>query len=144
MFRAFFDPLHVGHLDYLLAAKQLGDQLIVIVNNDAQAILKKGKTFMPAKERMRIIESLRCVDAALLSIDEDQTVRQTLAMIYQTYRRQSESNQRFIFANGGDVTEAAEDKWCRDLGIEPVYGVGGTEKIQSSSKLIEAARGAGV
>ena len=42
----YFDPLHVGHIEYLEMAAQLGDELIVIVNNDRQAALKKGESFM--------------------------------------------------------------------------------------------------
>ena len=42
----YFDPIHVGHLDYLEHAKKLGDKLIVIVNNNHQCVLKKGKPFM--------------------------------------------------------------------------------------------------
>ena len=37
----YFDPLHVGHLEYLQMASQLGDTLLVIINNDEQAKLKK-------------------------------------------------------------------------------------------------------
>ncbi len=58
----YFDPLHVGHLEYLKMAKSLGDKLIVIVNSDLQASLKKGKSFMSEKDRIEIIGALRCVD----------------------------------------------------------------------------------
>ena len=50
----YFDPIHVGHIEYLEAAKKLGNWLIVIVNTDRQAILKKGKSFMPEAERLKI------------------------------------------------------------------------------------------
>ena len=36
----FFDPLHVGHVEYLEKAKELGDKLYVIVNSDEQAVMK--------------------------------------------------------------------------------------------------------
>ena len=42
----YFDPLHVGHIEYLEKAKSLGDKLVVIINSDEQARLKKGKPFM--------------------------------------------------------------------------------------------------
>ena len=66
----YFDPLHVGHLEYLQNAKNLGTKLIVIVNNDMQATLKKGKPFMPSKERCTIMEALECVDQVVESIDD--------------------------------------------------------------------------
>ena len=58
----YFDPLHIGHLEYFKKSKKIGKQLMVIVNNDEQAILKKGKPFMSFKERIEIIRELRCVD----------------------------------------------------------------------------------
>ena len=64
----YFDPLHVGHIEYLEEAKKLGDKLIVIVNNDEQAGLKKGKPFMSQEDRLKIVKSLRCVDEAFISI----------------------------------------------------------------------------
>ena len=42
----YFDPLHVGHLEYIELAAELGDHLTVIVNNDFQCELKKGKSFI--------------------------------------------------------------------------------------------------
>ena len=41
----YFDPIHVGHLEYLRLSKKLGDKLVVIVNNNHQCVLKKGKPF---------------------------------------------------------------------------------------------------
>ena len=63
----YFDPLHVGHLECLKLARELGDKLIVIINNDLQAKLKKGKSFMSQEDRMKIVGALACVDEVLLS-----------------------------------------------------------------------------
>ena len=65
----YFDPQHIGHLEYLEKAKELGDRLVVIVNNDLQARQKKGYSFMPQKERMRMVKALKPVDEVFLSID---------------------------------------------------------------------------
>ena len=51
----YFDPIHVGHIEYLELASKLGDRLVVIVNNDNQAILKKGKAFMSEVDRLKIV-----------------------------------------------------------------------------------------
>ena len=51
----YFDPLHVAHVENISLAKELGDKLIVIVNNDKQAALKKGKSFMEENDRVKII-----------------------------------------------------------------------------------------
>ena len=74
----YFDPIHVGHLEYLEMAKSLGDSLVVIINNNHQCKLKKGKYFMDENDRVKIVESLRCVDEVYLSIDEDKTVCKSL------------------------------------------------------------------
>ena len=67
----YFDPIHVGHLEYLKMAKSLGDKLVVIVNSDYQAELKKGKSFMLEADRLEIVGALRCVDEVFLSIDQE-------------------------------------------------------------------------
>ena len=120
----YFDPLHVGHLECLELAKQLGDKLIVIVNSDLQAKLKKGESFMKEEDRMRIVSALKCVDHAFLSIDKDKSQCETLRYIKPD-----------IFAKGGDRTsgEIPESKVCKELGIHIVDGLG--EKIRSSSDL---------
>ena len=120
----YFDPLHVGHLECLELAKQLGDKLIVIVNSDLQAKLKKGKSSMSEKDRVKIISALKCVDEVFLSIDKDTTQCETLKYL-----------QPNIFAKGGDrmIGEIPESKICNDLGIKIIDGLG--EKIRSSSAL---------
>ena len=87
----YFDPLHIGHIEYLKESKKLGGKLIVIVNNDNQAKLKKGKSFMPCSERVKIVRELECVDIAIESIDKDRTVCETLKILHPD-----------IFTNGGD------------------------------------------
>tara|TARA_Y100000590_G_C15699035_1_gene1006156 strand:+ start:193 stop:612 length:420 start_codon:yes stop_codon:yes gene_type:complete len=123
----YFDPLHIGHLEYFKKSKKIGDILMVIVNNDKQAILKKGKPFMPIKERLEIIKELRCVDIVVPSIDIDRTVCETLKIV--------EPKPDF-FCNGGDQNNNTipETQICETRGIELRDGFG--EKIQSSSWLI--------
>jgi cytidyltransferase-like protein len=118
----YFDPLHVGHIEYLEMASWLGDELVVIVNNDHQARLKKGESFMREQDRARIVQSLRCVDRVFLSIDQDRSVCESLRSVAPN-----------IFANGGDRAnhEIPEAKVCREIGIEIVDGLG--DKIRSSS-----------
>ena len=87
----YFDPIHVGHLEYLELAKKLGDRLVVIVNNNHQCVLKKGKPFMDEADRVKIVEALGIVDEVFLSIDEDKSVCASLDAIKPD-----------IFANGGD------------------------------------------
>ena len=120
----YFDPLHVGHLEYLEMAKQLGDKLIVIVNSDKQAELKKGKSFMNENDRVEIIGALKCVDEVFLSIDEDKSVCKSLEAIKPD-----------IFANGGDriLSEIPETAVMEKYNIKMVDGLG--EKNRSSSAI---------
>ena len=120
----YFDPLHVGHLECLELAKELGDKLVVIVNSDFQAELKKGKSFMAEQDRMKIVSALRCVDEVFLSIDKDKTQCETLKYLKPD-----------IFAKGGDRTsnEIPEAKVCKEFSIKIIDGLG--KKIRSSSEL---------
>eukprot|EP00746_Dinoflagellata_sp_MGD_P165090 gnl/MRDRNA2_/MRDRNA2_94169_c0_seq1.p1 gnl/MRDRNA2_/MRDRNA2_94169_c0~~gnl/MRDRNA2_/MRDRNA2_94169_c0_seq1.p1 ORF type:complete len:170 (+),score=34.41 gnl/MRDRNA2_/MRDRNA2_94169_c0_seq1:77-511(+) len=125
----YFDPMHYGHVEYLQRSKDLGDTLIVIVNNDRQAAMKKGAPFMPARERVKLVRSLECVDAAIESIDEDRSVCKTLACLHPD-----------IFTNGGDQFNESipEAEPCNRLGIQMVDNLGA--KVQSSSWLIKKAQ----
>ena len=124
----YFNCLHYGHIEYLQKSKDLGTKLIVIVNNDKQSLLKKGTSFMPEEERLKIVRSLECVDAAILAVDEDRTVCKTLKLIHP-----------HIFTNGGDQTndKIPEKDVCYEIGTKLVDGLG--DKIQSSSWLIAKA-----
>jgi len=126
----YFDPIHVGHLEYFKKSKQIGTKLMVIVNNDEQAILKKGKPFMPVDERIEIIREFRCVDIIIKSIDKDRTVCKTLETV---------EPKPDYFCNGGDQNNNTipETSVCHKRGIELRDGFG--YKIQSSSWLMKGS-----
>jgi D-beta-D-heptose 7-phosphate kinase/D-beta-D-heptose 1-phosphate adenosyltransferase len=124
----YFDPLHIGHVRYIQAAKKLGDILWVILNTDEQAVAKKGYCFMPYKERSEILLAMKDVNAVLPNIDNDGSVAQSLSHYHPN-----------IFAKGGDrgpfTLPPQEIITCNNLNIEIRYNVGG-EKLQSSSELV--------
>jgi rfaE bifunctional protein nucleotidyltransferase chain/domain len=66
-----FDLLHVGHLDYLEKARQLGDALIVAINDDASTHQYKGegRPLVPAVERARLLSALKPVMGVLTFSD---------------------------------------------------------------------------
>ena len=132
----YFDPLHVGHVECMHLAKKLGDKLVILLNNNKQTEMKKGKYFMPAEERKKILEELRVVDEVFDSIDEDRSVCESIKAIKNLY-----PDDDVVFAKGGDrfISEIPETKLCREIGVEVVDGLG--EKIQSSSELIKNFNG---
>ena len=129
----YFNPIHKGHLEYFQNAKKLADVLFVIVNNDHQRALKQSKEFQLEDERMLIVSSLKPVDKAVLSIDTDRTVCDTIANIAKEYGQEYD----LAFANGGDQNNQTipERPICEKMGIALLDGLG--DKIQSSSWLLK-------
>lgn len=132
----YFDPIHPGHLSHLYEARALGDELWVIVNNDQQTGSKKqeqgfGSGFMPLEARLKIVESLDMVDAAIPSIDYDKSVCKTLCEL-----------KPIIFAKGGDrnVDNIPEKDVCMENDITIIDGIGAAKKY-SSSELLKKING---
>ncbi|MDO8465089.1 MAG: adenylyltransferase/cytidyltransferase family protein [Gallionella sp.] len=131
-----FDPIHIGHVRMFQEAKALGDELVVILNNDNWLADKKGEPFMPGVEREEIISAIKGVDRVILTdhapSDPDRSVCRALRAINPD-----------IFANGGDRhpegDPVPEVELCKKLGIKMVYNVGQGGKVQSSSWLIAKA-----
>ena len=126
----YFDPLHVGHIEYFKLAKELADELIVIINNREQCLLKKGDEFMDEHDRLEIVFHLDMVDEAILACDEDKSVSDTIRMIHRM-----KPMDKLIFCNGGDrdASNSPEVKVCGELGIDFQQGLG--KKIRSSSDM---------
>jgi len=126
-----FDPLHSGHIEYLRAAKRLGDILVVGVNSDSWLRRKKGREFMPSDERIKIIENLRMVDHCILFNDTDDHAIEAIRNVKILY-----PNSEIIFANGGDRTEENIPEMSEpDVRFE--FGVGGYNKKNSSSWILD-------
>ena len=68
-----FDLLHVGHVRYLHAAKQLGGRLVVAINSDdsVRRLKGEGRPLMPAEERAEILAALSDVDAVVIFPEPD-------------------------------------------------------------------------
>lgn len=130
-----FDPLHSGHIEYLKCAKALGDVLIVGLNSDKWLERKKGKSFLPFYEREQVLLNLKCVDNVINFDDYDDTAIEAILKVKRFYPRAD-----VIFANGGDrtVKNIPEARYFEsDDWITFEYGVGGTEKKNSSSTILE-------
>jgi len=130
----YFNPIHIGHMNLMREAKELGDFLVVIVNNDQQVILKGSQPFMAEQERLDIVKEIKHVDAVFLSIDNTISIAESLRAIAKQYKGE------LYFAKGGDRNAdnipEEEKKVCQEFNITVVSGVGG-QKVQSSSWLLK-------
>ena len=126
-----FDPLHAGHISYINAAKKLGDTLVVGVNSDDWLRRKKGREFMPSSERINIIQNLKAVDHCILFNDTENHAIEAIRNVKLMY-----PGDHIIFANGGDRT-ADNIPEMSEPGVEFVFGVGGEDKKNSSSWILQ-------
>ena len=120
-----FDPVHKGHVQMIEEASKLGS-VMVIINSDDWLVRKKGYVFMPWEERAELIGAYDFVDKVVMAKDDDRTVVASLDELRPD-----------IFANGGDRENhnTPEARFCKENGIEMMWGVGGG-KIQSSSSMV--------
>ena len=125
-----FDPIHIGHVRMILDAKKIGN-VIVFLNTDEWLKRKKGYVFMPWEERAEILLGVKGVKEVYRAMDEDDTVCEALKF----YKPD-------VFANGGDrkLGDVPEYQICEELGIEMAFSVGGDDKPQSSSWLVEKSK----
>ena len=127
-----FDPIHIGHIRMFTEARALGDELVVILNNDNWLNRKKGYIFMKEDERKEILEALGIVDQVVLTghgeNPKDMSVCSELKRI-----------RPHIFANGGDRKKdnVPEVMVCNEMGCKLVFNIGHGGKVQSSSWLAE-------
>ena len=125
-----FDPIHIGHVRMILDAAKFG-RVIVIANSDEWLMRKKGYVFMPYEERQEILYAIKGVVDVVEAKDADDTVCESLRHI-----------NPHIFANGGDRGDrnTPEMDVCKELDIQMIWGMGGNDKPQSSSWLVEKFR----
>ncbi len=132
-----FDPVHIGHVRLFQEAKKLGDELVVVINNDNWLKLKKGYVFMPEHERKEIIEAFEAVDRVILSSHKKNTKDISISKDLLSLRPH-------IFAKGGDRHSGniptPEVLVCNEIGCEIINDVGFGGKVQSSSELVKKAR----
>lgn len=128
-----FDPIHSGHVDYLHSARQLSDMLVVGVNSDSWLTRKKGRSFLPLSERLYIVSNLKPVDLSLEFNDDDGSAKGLIIRV-----REMLPKHKILFCNGGDRTSENIPEMDTSVdNIEFVFGVGGTNKKNSSSWILK-------
>jgi cytidyltransferase-like protein len=128
------DPLHSGHIAYCNAARELGDMLLVGLNSDAWLNRKKGQAFMPFSERASIVDNIKCVDGIVYDFDDaDGSSKGAILEVRKDFPEDT-----IIFANGGDRTDKnIPEMDIQDNNLEFVFGVGGENKKNSSSWILQ-------
>ena len=125
------DPLHIGHIRLIQAARKLGDELVVILNNDNWLKKKKTQIFMPQKERKEIVEAIEGVDRVILTShslnSKDMSVSRELIKIRPD-----------IFVKGGrrNKKSVPETEACRKIGCKIVFNFESGSNFQYSSWLL--------
>ena len=128
-----FDPIHSGHIAYFSEARSLGDQLIIGLNSDSWLTRKKGAPFMPFAERAAIISNLKMVSSVIEFDDSDGSSRDAILKVRSQY-----PDSRIVFVNGGDRTaKNIPEMSVNDSNVEFVFGVGGDDKKNSSSWILQ-------
>jgi D-glycero-beta-D-manno-heptose 1-phosphate adenylyltransferase len=112
-----FDLLHVGHIRYLRAAKQLGGRLVVAINSDesVRALKGDGRPLMPAEERAEIVAALADVDAVVIfpELDVRNIIREIQPDIHAKgtdYRTETVPEADLVQAYGGRVEIVGDPK----------------------------------
>tara|TARA_R110002012_G_scaffold254552_2_gene433626 strand:+ start:2634 stop:3098 length:465 start_codon:yes stop_codon:yes gene_type:complete len=125
-----FDPVHAGHIRMIRDAAQHGD-VIIVANSDDWLYRKKGFVFMEWERRVEILNAIKGVILVDSVDDSDGTVCEAIRRLQPTY-----------FANGGDrgKTNTPEQAVCEEIGVKLLWGVGGEEKLDSSSELAKKVR----
>jgi len=127
-----FDPVHVGHVRCFEETASLKKQFdncifVIIANGDGFLNSKKGFVFMPEPERMEILHAFKGVDHVVKWYDGSQNCIGAIEKIKPD-----------IFTKGGDRSardRIPEADICDQVGCKIIYGVGGSDKVQSSSWL---------
>ena len=128
-----FDPVHVGHLRMFQDAKNLSENVIVLLNNDEWLIKKKGKPFMNEDQRKEILDEFKSISKVIIQTANDKSSSQAIEEFVQ-----NNPNKTICYCNGGDrsnIRNIREAEVCKKLGVTLEFGIGGDKKIESSSQL---------
>jgi bifunctional ADP-heptose synthase (sugar kinase/adenylyltransferase) len=124
------DLLHAGHVRSILHSKIYGEILVVVVNGDGFLERKKGYFLLPLQERLEIIGAIGVVDHVVSWDDGSQFVDGAIRLLKPN-----------VFTKGGDRSRLSslaqsEVSACREIGCEIALGVGGYDKVNSSTAIV--------
>lgn len=128
-----FDPIHEGHIKMLKASAEASDGVIVLVNSDEWLIRKKGKNLLNFNTRCAVCENMKGVIDVLGFDDSDESASDGIRRVRAKY-----PDDHLVFANGGDRKSGniREDSVCQECHVDLAFGVGGQDKANSSSWIL--------
>ena len=128
-----FDPIHSGHIKLIKEAAKHGE-VVVLLNSDLWLQKKKGKEFRPFIERSIIMNELKNVIDVIEFDDHDKTCIDGLNKVKNKY-----PETIIKFANGGDRNNSTTPElvFCEKNNIELLWGIGGDNKSNSSSWILQ-------
>ena len=138
-----FDPIHSGHIALIKSAAHIGVYNLVCIglNSDAWLYRKKGYVFMPFEERKEILENVASVHKVISFDDSDDSACDAIERCVSHYQYL----EKIFFCNGGDRTEQnipeLDFKPKGNVKVEFLFGIGGTDKKNSSSALVKVEIG---
>ena len=128
-----FDPVHIGHLRMFRDATRLSNKIILLLNNDEWLIKKKGKPFMNENQRKEILEEFTSISEVIIQSSSEKSSSRAIEEFVK-----NNPGKSICYCNGGDrsnIENIREAKVCKRLGVNLEFGVGGEEKVESSSQL---------
>lgn len=137
VFTGGFDPVHSGHVEAIKEARKLG-RVVLGLNSDEWLVRKKGRCFMPFNERMSVLSQFKDILAVIGFDDADGSACDCISQVCQMF-----PNESIIFVNGGDRTQQnipEMDRFADDPQVSFVFGVGGSDKKNSSSWILSEWR----
>lgn len=137
MISGAFDPLHIGHLQYIVAASRINapnNLVVAVVNGDGFLNRKRKHSFMPEYDRAMIVDNIKGVYCTMIWDDGTQLVDGALNLIKPNIFAKGVSKA------GDDSIPESEQRMCDLHDIEVRHGLGGPNKLNSSSELLENFR----
>ena len=128
-----FDPVHVGHLRMFQDAKKLSNNVVLLLNNDEWLIKKKGKPFMNENQRKEILDEFKSITEVIIQTSSDKSSSSAIEEFVK-----NNPNKNICYCNGGDrnnIQNILEADICKKLNVSLEFGIGGEEKVESSSQL---------
>ena len=128
-----FDPVHVGHLRMFQDAKNLSENVIVLLNNDEWLMKKKGKPFMNEGQRKEILDEFKSISKVIIQTKSDRSSSRAIEEFVH-----NNPDKTVCYCNGGDrsnIRNIREADICNKLGVTLEFGIGGNTKIESSRQL---------